>query len=68
MINDVCIDMSSVMCVLVCGQVRVAAMQCLVKIMSLFYQYMKHYMGPALFAVSPHCSAPFVSDGNICLE
>ena len=33
-------------------QVRVAALQCLVKIMSLYYQYMEHYMGPALFAVS----------------
>ena len=32
--------------------VRVAALQCLVKIMSLYYQYMEHYMGPALFAVS----------------
>lgn len=34
------------------SQVRVAALQCLVKIMSLYYQYMEHYMGPALFAVS----------------
>ncbi|KAK7111932.1 hypothetical protein V1264_011476 [Littorina saxatilis] len=34
------------------GSVRVAALQCLVKIMSLFYQYMKHYMGPALFAIT----------------
>ncbi|XP_025092780.1 importin subunit beta-1-like isoform X1 [Pomacea canaliculata] len=33
-------------------RVRVAALQCLVKIMSLFYQYMKHYMGPALFAIT----------------
>ena len=33
-------------------QVRVAALQCLVKIMSLYYLYMEHYMGPALFAVS----------------
>lgn len=33
-------------------QVRVAALQCLVKIMSLYYQYMEQYMGPALFAVS----------------
>ena len=32
-------------------QVRVAALQCLVKIMSLYYQFMEHYMGPALFAV-----------------
>ena len=33
-------------------QVRVAALQCLVKIMSLYYQFMEFYMGPALFAVS----------------
>ena len=33
------------------SQVRVAALQCLVKIMSLYYQFMEHYMGPALFAV-----------------
>ena len=33
------------------NQVRVAALQCLVKIMSLYYQYMEYYMGPALFAV-----------------
>lgn len=32
--------------------IRVAALQCLVKIMSLYYHYMEHYMGPALFAVS----------------
>lgn len=30
-----------------------AALQNLVKIMSLYYQYMETYMGPALFAVSP---------------
>lgn len=34
-----------------CLQVRVAALQNLVKIMSLYYQYMETYMGPALFAV-----------------
>ncbi|XP_067687629.1 importin subunit beta-1-like isoform X2 [Haliotis asinina] len=33
-------------------RVRVAALQCLVKVMSLYYQYMKHYMGPALFAIT----------------
>ena len=33
-------------------QIKVAALQCLVKVMSLYYQYMEHYMGPALFAVS----------------
>lgn len=33
-------------------QVRVAALQCLVKIMSLYYEFMEHYMAPALFAIS----------------
>ena len=33
-------------------QVKVAALQCLVKIMSLYYQYMEHYMGLALFAIT----------------
>lgn len=38
-------------------KVRVAALQCLVKIMSLYYKYMEDYMGPALFAVSLAFSA-----------
>ncbi|CAH0389883.1 unnamed protein product [Bemisia tabaci] len=33
-------------------QVRVAALQCLVKIMSLYYQYMEPYMGQALFPIT----------------
>ncbi|PSN48037.1 Importin subunit beta-1 [Blattella germanica] len=33
-------------------QVRVAALQCLVKIMSLYYQYMETYMGQALFPIT----------------
>lgn len=33
-------------------RVRVAALQCLVKIMSLYYTHMEHYMGPALFAIT----------------
>jgi len=33
-------------------QIRVAAMQCLVKIMTQYYQYMETYMGPALFAIT----------------
>ncbi|CAH1790559.1 unnamed protein product [Owenia fusiformis] len=33
-------------------QVKVAALQCLVKIMSLYYLYMEHYMGQALFAIT----------------
>lgn len=35
--------------------VKVAALQCLVKIMSLYYQYMEPYMGQALFPVSCFC-------------
>ncbi|CAH1388967.1 unnamed protein product [Nezara viridula] len=33
-------------------QVRVAALQCLVKIMTLYYQYMETYMGQALFPIT----------------
>lgn len=33
-------------------KIRVAALQCLVKIMNLYYQYMESYMGPALFAIT----------------
>ncbi|XP_008543360.1 importin subunit beta-1 isoform X2 [Microplitis demolitor] len=33
-------------------QIRVAALQCLVKIMSLYYQFMEPYMGPALFPIT----------------
>uniref|UniRef100_A0A2K5EPV1 Importin subunit beta-1 n=1 Tax=Aotus nancymaae TaxID=37293 RepID=A0A2K5EPV1_AOTNA len=33
-------------------RVRVAAIQNLVKIMTLYYQYMETYMGPALFAIT----------------
>lgn len=32
-------------------QIRVAGLQCLVKIMSLYYQYMEPYMPQALFPV-----------------
>lgn len=32
-------------------QIRVAALQCLVKIMTLYYQYMEPYMAQALFPV-----------------
>ena len=39
-------------------QIRVAALQCLVKIMTHYYQYMETYMGPALFAVSISGSLP----------
>lgn len=33
-------------------KIKVAALECLVKIMSLYYQYMEPYMAPALFPVS----------------
>ena len=33
-------------------QISVAAMQCLVKIMTLYYQYMESYMGQALFPIT----------------
>jgi len=33
-------------------QVKVASLQCLVKIMSLYYQFMESYMGQALFAIT----------------
>ncbi|XP_011496012.1 PREDICTED: importin subunit beta-1 isoform X2 [Ceratosolen solmsi marchali] len=33
-------------------QIKVAALQCLVKIMSLYYQYMEPYMAPALFPIT----------------
>uniref|UniRef100_H2ZAY2 Importin N-terminal domain-containing protein n=1 Tax=Ciona savignyi TaxID=51511 RepID=H2ZAY2_CIOSA len=33
-------------------KVKVVALQCLVKIMSLYYKYMEPYMGPALFAIT----------------
>lgn len=47
-------------CVYVLVQVRVAALQNLVKIMSLYYQYMEAYMGPALFAVRSVCVRVYV--------
>ncbi len=33
------------------AQIRVAALQCLVKIMSLYYEFMEAYMAQALFPV-----------------
>ncbi|XP_022662446.1 importin subunit beta-1-like isoform X2 [Varroa destructor] len=57
--------------------VRVAALQCLVKIMSLYYQYMEHYMGPALFAISTEAIKSELDDvalqgiefwSNVCEE
>lgn len=34
------------------NQIKVAALQNLVKIMNLYYEFMEAYMGPALFSVS----------------
>ncbi|CAH1118453.1 unnamed protein product [Phaedon cochleariae] len=34
------------------SQIKVAALQCLVKIMSLYYQHMETYMAPALFPIT----------------
>ena len=47
------------------SQVQVAALQNLVKIMSLYYQYMESYMGPALFAVSRVCVCVCVCEGVV---
>ena len=33
-------------------KIQVAALQNLVRILTLYYDYMEYYMGPALFAVS----------------
>ncbi|XP_078489459.1 importin subunit beta-1-like [Ciona intestinalis] len=33
-------------------KIKVVALQCMVKIMSLYYKYMEAYMGPALFAIT----------------
>jgi importin subunit beta-1 len=46
-------------------QVRVAALQCLVKIMSLYYQYMEHYMGPALFAITLEAMKSSIDDVSL---
>lgn len=54
-------NVTSLIC-FVLWQVRVAALQNLVKIMSLYYQYMETYMGPALFAVSTQVSYMSLSD------
>lgn len=38
-------------------KIQVAALQNLVKILSLYYDYMEYYMGPALFAVCQSSSS-----------
>uniref|UniRef100_A0A0A9X169 Importin subunit beta n=3 Tax=Lygus hesperus TaxID=30085 RepID=A0A0A9X169_LYGHE len=43
-------------------QVKVAALQCLVKIMTLYYQYMETYMGPALFPITLEAMKSEVND------
>ena len=40
-------------------KIQVAALQNLVKILSLYYDYMEFYMGPALFAVNCSLSSFF---------
>jgi len=35
-------------------KIQVAALQNLVKILTLYYDYMEYYMGPALFAVKKY--------------
>lgn len=42
----------------------VAALQNLVKIMGLYYQYMEAYMGPALFAVSSYFPSSNMHHGD----
>ncbi|XP_057717361.1 importin subunit beta-1 [Corythoichthys intestinalis] len=58
-------------------RVRVAALQNLVKIMSLYYQYMEAYMGPALFAITIEAMKSEIDDvalqgiefwSNVCDE
>ncbi|XP_074642398.1 importin subunit beta-1-like [Tubulanus polymorphus] len=57
--------------------VKVAALQCLVKIMSIYYHYMEAYMGPALFAISLEAMKSEIDDvalqgiefwSNVCDE
>lgn len=43
-------------------QIRVAALQCLVKIMSLYYHYMEPYMGQALFPITLEAMKSDVDD------
>lgn len=40
-------------------QIRVTALQCLVKVMTLYYEFMDSYMGQALFPVSINCFNQF---------
>lgn len=44
--------------------IRVAALECLVKIMSIYYQYMEDYMGAALFAV--RSNIPIIFNMSYC--
>lgn len=47
-------------------KVKVVALQCLVKIMSLYYKYMESYMGPALFAIT--VEAMKSAHDDVCLQ
>lgn len=47
------------------SQIKVSALQNLVKIMNLYYEFMEAYMGQALFAVSSCLNFSFIPDLNI---
>nr|CAB3260072.1 importin subunit beta-1-like [Phallusia mammillata] len=47
-------------------KIQVVALQCMVKIMSLYYKYMETYMGPALFAIT--VGAMKSSQDEVCLQ
>jgi importin subunit beta-1 len=47
-------------------KIKVASLQCLVKIMSLYYQHMEAYMGPALFAIT--LDAMKTSNDDVALQ
>jgi len=48
------------------SKVKVVALQCLVKIVSLYYQHMEAYMGPALFAIT--MGAIRSTEDEVCLQ
>jgi len=48
------------------SQVKVVALQCLVKIVSLYYQHMEAYMAPALFAIT--MEAIRSTNDEVCLQ
>ncbi|CAK8673507.1 unnamed protein product [Clavelina lepadiformis] len=48
------------------SKIKVVALQCMVKIMSLYYKYMEAYMAPALFAIT--VEAMKSSEDDVCLQ